>query len=90
VASVRRLTAGDELDGELATGRPGDWLVENGEIAFVVEQPGRGHAVAKRGGQLVDIADGTRRRDEVSEVVLSIAGRPVHIEALEAGVDAEG
>ena len=41
-ARVHPLRAGEQLGGPNATGRPGDWLLENGEVAFVIDGLGGG------------------------------------------------
>ena len=39
----------------MAMGRPGDYLIENGEVAFVIQQIGRGFGFAEGGGNIVDV-----------------------------------
>lgn len=87
---VRALRAGERLGGDLAAGREGDWLVENGEIAFVVSSGGAVTGSADAVGHLVDIADAAVRRDEISRLVPSIGGRPVRFATTSAGVDPSG
>src|SRR5687768_10445545 len=48
---VRRIAAGsDKLRGPLAIGRVGDYVIENDEVVFVVDQLGRGSGFAESGG----------------------------------------
>ena len=39
-ARVHVMKAGEELGGPNATGRPGDYVIENDEVAFVIEALG--------------------------------------------------
>lgn len=73
-ARVRRITGpNDGLRGAFATGRAGDYLLENDEIALVIEQIGpRGESA--RGGALVDAADAKTRVDALGRVVASLGG----------------
>jgi hypothetical protein len=59
---------GEELGGPNAVGRPGDWILENDEVVFVVDQLGSGAGFAESGGNLVDAADARVRRDELGQV----------------------
>jgi hypothetical protein len=58
----------DALAGPLAAGRVGDLLIENGEIAVVIDQLGRGSGFAESGGNIVDAADALTRRDELGQM----------------------
>ena len=60
---------GDELGGPNATGRPGDFLIENAEVAFVIDQLGTGVGFAMSGGNLIDAADARARKDELGQVM---------------------
>src|SRR5260221_14561311 len=62
-ARVHVMKEGEELRGPNAVGRPGDLLLENGEVAFVIDQLGAGMGFAESGGNLVDAADARARID---------------------------
>ncbi len=64
------LQAGAELGGPNATGRPGDWVLENDEVVFVVDALGGGGGVgfAESGGNLIDAADAKQRKDELGQL----------------------
>jgi hypothetical protein len=62
------MRAGEELGGPNATGKPGDWVVENDEVVFVVDALGGGAGFAESGGNLIDAADARGRRDELGQV----------------------
>ena len=64
-ARVHTLAAGDELGGPNAVGRPGDLVLENDEVVFVVNQLGGGMGFAETGGNVVDAADARVRKDEL-------------------------
>lgn len=65
-ARIHPLAPGDALGGPNATGRPGDWVIENDEVVFVVDALGSGFA--ESGGNLVDAADAKLRKDELGQV----------------------
>ncbi|WP_438015602.1 hypothetical protein WMF18_32695 [Sorangium sp. So ce315] len=76
-ARVRRITVpADALSGPLAAGRPGDHVLENDEIAVVVEQLGPGAGLAESGGHIVDAADALARRDELGQIVARVGSPP--------------
>ncbi|WP_437294712.1 hypothetical protein [Sorangium sp. So ce426] len=76
-ARVRRIAGpADALSGPLAAGRPGDYVLENDEIAVVVDQPGPGAGLAESGGNLVDAADARARRDELGQIVTRLGAPP--------------
>ncbi len=66
-ARVHVMKAGEELGGPNAIGRPGDLLLENDEVAFVINQlqSERTDGFAQSGGNLVDAADAHVRKDEL-------------------------
>jgi hypothetical protein len=68
-ARVHVMRAGGELGGPNATGRPGDLMLENDEVAFVIDQLGRGAGFAVGGGNLIDAADARARKDEIGQVM---------------------
>jgi hypothetical protein len=66
-ARVHVMKAGEALGGPNAVGRPGDLLLENDEVAFVVDQLGSSAGFAESGGNLVDAADAHVRKDELGQ-----------------------
>jgi hypothetical protein len=90
---VKRIAAeADKLSGPFATGRVGDYLLENDEIAVVIDQLGRGGGFAESGGNIVDAADARARRDELGQMFTSFGAAPRQAiyEAIESGVDPKG
>ncbi|WP_437722354.1 CehA/McbA family metallohydrolase [Sorangium sp. So ce861] len=76
-ARVRRITApADALSGPLAAGRPGDYVLENDEVAVVIEQLGPGTGLAEGGGHLIDAADARERSDELGQIVPRLGAPP--------------
>ncbi|MBV9946864.1 MAG: hypothetical protein JOZ69_08460, partial [Myxococcales bacterium] len=69
-ARVRVMTGAprDRLSGPNAIGRPGDLLIENDEVVFVIDQLGSNPGFAETGGNLVDAADARVRQDELGQV----------------------
>jgi len=67
---VHVMKPGEELGGPNAIGRPGDLLLENDEVTFVIDQLGNDHTVgfAQSGGNIVDAADAHIRKDELGLV----------------------
>ena len=51
------MKAGEELGGPNATGKPGDYVLENDEVAFVIEALGHSAGFGVSGGNLIDAAD---------------------------------
>jgi hypothetical protein len=82
----------DALAGPLAAGRVGDLLIENGEIAVVIDQLGRGSGFAESGGNIVDAADALTRRDELGQMFtyFGVFPRQAVYDALDSGVDPKG
>ncbi len=56
------------LGGPNATGKPGDWVLENDEVVFVIDALGGGGGFAESGGNLVDAADARTRKDELGQM----------------------
>lgn len=76
-ARVRRITVpADALSGPLAAGRRGDHVLENDEIAVIVEQLGPGAGLAESGGHILDAADARARRDELGQIVARVGAPP--------------
>src|SRR3984885_11188362 len=67
-ARVHAMTAGEELGGPNAIGRPGDLMLENDEVVFVVDQLGSSWGFAESGGNVVDAADAKLRKDELGQL----------------------
>src|SRR5687767_13463449 len=67
-ARVHPMKAGEELAGPNATGRPGDWILENDEVVFVIDALGGGGGFAESGGNLIDAADAKTRKDELGQL----------------------
>jgi len=59
---------GEQLGGPAATGRPGDILLENDEVAFVIDQLASSTGFAESGGNLLDAADAHTRKDELGQL----------------------
>ena len=77
-ARARRMTgANDGLRGPFATGRAGDYMLENEEIAVVIARPGPDGGTP-RGGALVDAADARTRIDALGQVLASFGGTENH------------
>ena len=85
-ARVHPMRAGEELGGPNATGRPGDWMLENDEVAFVVDGLGGGGGFAESGGNLVDAADARVRKDALGQLFtyFGVFPRQAVYEAIEA------
>jgi hypothetical protein len=66
-ARVHAMRAGEELGGPNAIGRPGDLLLENDEVAFVIDRIGSSSGFAESGGNVVDAADARVRKDELGQ-----------------------
>jgi hypothetical protein len=90
---VKRIAGpADALAGPLAAGRVGDLVIENGEIAVVIDQLGRGSGFAESGGNIIDAGDARARRDELGQIFTYFGVFPrqaVH-DALDSGVDSKG
>jgi antitoxin (DNA-binding transcriptional repressor) of toxin-antitoxin stability system len=67
-ARVHPMVAGEELGGPNATGKPGDWVIENDEVVFVIDALGGGSGFAESGGNIIDAADARTRKDELGQV----------------------
>lgn len=67
-ARAHPFVRGQELGGPNATGRPGDWVLENDEVVFVIDGLSGGGGFAESGGNLIDAADARSRKDELGQV----------------------
>lgn len=67
-AHAHPLEADQILSGPNATGKVGDWMLENDEVVFVVDGLGGGVGFAESGGNIVDAADARARVDELGQV----------------------
>lgn len=67
-ARVHPMVPGEQLGGPNATGKPGDWVIENDEVVFVIDALGGGAGFAESGGNVIDAADAKARRDELGQL----------------------
>ncbi len=67
-ARVHRMTDAERLGGPNATGRAGDWMLDNDEVVFVIDALGGGGGFAQSGGNLLDAADARVRKDELGQI----------------------
>jgi hypothetical protein len=86
------MRAGDELGGPNATGKPGDWMIENDEVVFVVDALGGGAGFAESGGNIVDAADAKTRKDELGQLFTYFGTFPRQgvYTSIDARVEADG
>ncbi|MBX3205064.1 MAG: CehA/McbA family metallohydrolase [Labilithrix sp.] len=91
-ARVHPMRAGEELGGPNATGKPGDWVIENDEVVFVVDALGGGAGFAESGGNVVDAADAKTRRDELGQLFTYFGAFPRQgvYTRIDARVEADG
>ena len=68
IAHAHPMKPGEQLGGPNATGKAGDWVLENDEVVFVIDALGGGGGFAESGGNLVDAADARLRKDELGQV----------------------
>ena len=64
---VHVMTEGEQLGGPNAIGRPGDLVLENDEVVFVIDRIGSSSGFAESGGNVVDAADAHLRKDELGQ-----------------------
>jgi hypothetical protein len=91
-ARGHRMKDGEQLGGPGATGRPGDLVLENAEVVFVVDQRGSSAGLPGSGGHLVDAADAHERKDELGQMLPRLGasvGQGV-CEAITSGTDPDG
>jgi hypothetical protein len=91
-ARVHVMKDGEQLGGPNAVGRPGDLVLENDEVVFVVDQLGSSAGFAESGGNLVDAADAHGRKDELGQVFSYFGTFPRQgvYESLKSGTDKDG
>jgi hypothetical protein len=91
-ARVHVMKDGEQLGGPSAVGRPGDLIVENEEVAFVIDQLGSSLGFAESGGNVVDAADATARKDELGQVFtfFGVFPRQGVYDTLSTGTSADG
>lgn len=83
-ASVARVTSAEELaEGAAATGKVGDWVLENGSIVVVIADADG----SARSGTLVDVARDPRRTDGVARFETTVLGAPVKYTTIKSGTD---
>jgi hypothetical protein len=91
-ARVHVMKDGEQLGGPNAIGRPGDLLLENDEVAFVVDQLGSSSGFAETGGNVVDAADAKARKDELGQIFAYFGTFPRQgvYDTLTSGTDPDG
>ncbi|MCL2449069.1 MAG: hypothetical protein FWD17_08990, partial [Polyangiaceae bacterium] len=89
-AKIHAMRAGEELGGPNAVGRPGDFILENDQVVFVIDRLGSSAGFAESGGNVVDAADARVRRDELGQMFtyFGVFPRQAVYDALTTGVDA--
>jgi hypothetical protein len=91
-ARVHAMKDGEQLGGPGATGRPGDLVLENEEVVFVVEARGSSAGLPESGGHLVDAADAHVRKDELGQMLPRLGASPGRdaCESVTTGTAADG
>lgn len=91
-ARVHAMKAGEELGGPNATGKPGDYVIENDEVAFVIEALGHSAGFGVSGGNLIDAADAKTRKDELGQMLTYFGAFPRQgvYESIDTGVTNDG
>jgi hypothetical protein len=82
---------GEQLAGPNAIGRPGDILLENDQVVFVIDQLGSSSGFAESGGNIVDAADAKLRKDELGQILTYFGTFPRQgvYDKLETGASAD-
>jgi hypothetical protein len=90
-ARVHVMKGGEQLGGREATGRPGDVLLENAQVVFVIGQIDVDAGADDSGGDLIDAADAHLRKDDLGRVVATLGTTPptAVYRTLRSGTDAE-
>ena len=92
-ARVRRITSpGEGLAGPYASGKSGDYVLENDEVAIVIDQLGAGQGLAESGGNIVDAADAKHRVDALGQMFTTFGmsmQQPLY-ESIRTGTDPDG
>ena len=91
-ARVHVMKEGEQLGGPGATGRPGDLVLENAEVVFVVDQRGSSAGLPDSGCRLVDAADAHVRKDELGQMRphLGASSGPGACESITTGTAPDG
>jgi hypothetical protein len=91
-ARVHAIRSGEQLGGPNAIGRPGDLLLENEQVVFVIDQIGSSAGFAETGGNLVDAADARMRKDEFGQMFtyFGVFPRQGLYDVLSSGVAGDG
>src|SRR5450432_1260569 len=89
---VHVMREGEELGGPNALGRPGDLVLENDEVVFVIDRIGSSSGFAESGGNVVDAADAHVRKDELGQQFTYFGKFPRQgvYDALSSGSSADG
>jgi hypothetical protein len=91
-ARVHWMKDGEQLGGPNAIGRPGDLVLENDEVVFVIDQLGSGTGFAESGGNIADAADARIRKDELGQMFTFFGAFPRQgvYETLTSGIAGDG
>jgi hypothetical protein len=91
-ARVHVMKEGEELGGPNAIGRPGDLVLENDEVVFVIDRIGSSSGFAESGGNVIDAADAHVRKDELGQQFTYFGKFPRQgvYETLTSGTAADG
>jgi hypothetical protein len=91
-ARVHVMKDSERLGGPNAAGRPGDLILENDEVVFVIDQLGLSNGFAESGGNIIDAADASIRKDELGQLFTFFGTFPRQAvyDALSSGVSADG
>lgn len=91
-ARISILKPGGELEGPNAVGKPGDYVLENDEVIFVIDQLGQSAGFAESGGNLVDAADARTKKDELGQCFTYFGTFPRQgvYERIDTGTKADG
>ncbi len=91
-ARVHAMREGEELGGPNAIGRPGDLVLEEEQVVFVIDQVMSSHGFAESGGNVIDAADAHARRDELGQIFtyFGVFPRQAVYEALSSGATSDG
>ena len=89
---VHVMRQGEELGGPNAIGRPGDLVLENDQVVFVIDRIGSSSGFAESGGNVIDAADARVRKDELGQQFTYFGKFPRQgvYETLTSGTAADG
>jgi hypothetical protein len=83
---------GEALGGPNAIGVPGDLVLENDQVVFVIDRLSGAVGFAESGGNIVDAADATTRKDELGQLFTYFGDFPRQgvYDTLTSGTDPDG